>query len=175
MSDTLEVIKAEEAEITRLSKSLAIDLDALREEVCDVARRGAELGRHVEGWKHDAKIKSDDEFWRKLAKLSPAIRRDVIHFAVRAAAAQRKCAALDDPSQLTFILAAPGEQGGVDRQAPQPRETNELMLLTTQCQRTLGFIREWQERMPFAQWPATVRQSARDAIEPLVKLWEELA
>lgn len=175
MSEELQVIKAEEAEIERLSKQLADDLDNLREEVCEVARRGAELGRHVEGWKHDAKVKTDEEFWNRLRKLSPHIRQDVIRFSLRAVSAQRKCAALDDPSQLTFVLAAPGEQAGNERSTPQSRETNELLLLTNQCQRTLGFIREWQERQPVNQWPAAVRNSAREVLAPLVKLWEELA
>lgn len=172
MSDELQVIKAEEAKIEELHHQLAEQLDDLRRDVCEVARHGAELGRYVEGWRQSSKVKSDEEFWNKLRKLNSRLREDVIRFSFRSLAAQRKCAALDDPSQLTFALAC--EQAGQERATPQRRETNELMLLTNACQRTVAFVREWQQREPLQQWADTVKQSARDLLEPLVELYEQL-
>lgn len=175
MSDEVEVMMAEEAEIRELHAEVAEGLDALRENVCEVARKGAAMGQHIAGWKKHAHVRTDEEFWNKLRKLDATIREDVVRFALRSLQAQRKCALLDDASQLTFALALPGEDAAAERGVPQRRESNELLLLANACQRTLGFIREWQEREPMAKWPASVRQSVRETLEPLVKLYAEVA
>ena len=174
MSDQVEVMMAEEVEIRELHAEVARGLDELRENVCEVARKGAAMGQHITGWKKHARVHTDEEFWNKLRKVDATIREDVVRFALRSLQAQRKCLALDDASQLTFALALPGEDAGGAAPAPVRRESNELLLLTNACQRTLGFMREWQEREPVAKWPASVKQSVRDTLEPLVRLYEEV-
>ena len=175
MSTTTEVITATEAQILDHHAHVAEALDTVRAHICTVAREGAALGHHIEGWMEQHHIRTDEDFWSRLRTLGTGIREDVIRFAMRARRAQRRCALLDDPSQLTFALAdGDAPTNAKDATAPKRHESNEILIFTGHIQRTLGFFSEWEDKEPRDHWTPAQRSSVIDSLEPLVKLYHDL-
>ena len=168
-----ELVTSYETEILAIHEELAAGLDQLRQDVCTLAHRGADMGDHIAAWSKETHAKAD-EVWTRLQALAPHVREDVIRFALKSSNA-RKRGMLDDASQLVFALAGTATTQDAGTEPPVKHAPNEIALLTNQVQRALGFVREWQEKQPVARWSAGVKESVRSTLKPLVELYEKLA
>lgn len=171
-----QLARSYETEIAAWFVQVANKLDLGRVTILEAANDGAVLGGHIAEWRHAAGVNTDEAFWRGLGAFVPEAlaREDVVRFALRAMQLKKKAAAeLTDFSQLTFALAMPGEEAHRDG-PPARRESNEVLVAQNSIMRVNGFFTEWLEKEPLARWDRSVKESMREALWPLVELWERL-
>ena len=172
-----ELVKSYESEIAAWFDRVVAKLDRGRDTILEAANDGAVLGEFITGWKHELAVSSEEAFWSGLGAIGQRIkvRQDVIRFSFRAMQLKKKAQAeLTDFSQLTFALALPGEEGHRQGSPPARREANEVFVAMNSIMRVNGFFVEWQEKEPLNRWDRSVKESMREALRPLVELWERL-